>query len=144
MIPLARFRVNSPTVIHETIDNEVIIINLDTGSYYSLEKTGADIWNLIVDKVAAGEIVATLGQRYSGNRTEIEGAIRQFLSVLEEEGLIVKDRATDLPESKSLPLPPVTASDGVLALFEPPVLRKYTDMQEFILLDPIHEAEEPG
>ena len=28
--------VSSPQVIHETIDGEVIVINLGTGSYYSL------------------------------------------------------------------------------------------------------------
>src|SRR5438270_869701 len=31
-----RFRVNSPNVIHETIEGEVILIDLKTGTYYSL------------------------------------------------------------------------------------------------------------
>lgn len=30
----------------------------------------------------------------------------------------------------------------VLAPFVPPVLRKYTDMQEFMLVDPLHDVDE--
>ena len=38
------FRINNPKVIHETIDGETVIVNLDSGNYYSLDATGADIW----------------------------------------------------------------------------------------------------
>lgn len=40
-------RVNTPQVVCETIDGEVVIVNLDKGIYYSLLKTGADIWSRI-------------------------------------------------------------------------------------------------
>lgn len=43
----SQFRINAPTVISETIDGEAIIINLDTGAYYSLRETGAAVWQLI-------------------------------------------------------------------------------------------------
>ncbi|HDY70854.1 MAG TPA: PqqD family protein, partial [Nitrospirae bacterium] len=42
-----RFRINKPHVINEIIDGEVVILNLDTGNYYSMDKAGADIWGLI-------------------------------------------------------------------------------------------------
>jgi hypothetical protein len=38
-----RFRVNTPTVTHETIDGEAVIINLDSGNYYSLIEVGSFI-----------------------------------------------------------------------------------------------------
>ena len=40
-------RVNSPHVIHETIDGEVIVINLASGNYYSVKGAGADVWDVI-------------------------------------------------------------------------------------------------
>jgi len=46
----ARFRVNSPTVVSETVDGEVIMIHLDTGNYYSLRSTGSLIWDAIERK----------------------------------------------------------------------------------------------
>ena len=42
-----RFRVNSPRVMHETIEGEVIVIDLTTGSYYSLRDASAEIWREI-------------------------------------------------------------------------------------------------
>ena len=49
-----RYRINYPQVINETIDGEAIIINLVTGSYYSLDKTGAEVWELIERSLAVG------------------------------------------------------------------------------------------
>ena len=42
-----RFRVNTPNVTHETIDGEAVIINLDSGNYYSLVEVGSFIWGLL-------------------------------------------------------------------------------------------------
>ena len=39
-----RYRVNEPGVIHQSIDGETVIINLDSGAYYSLDAVGAVIW----------------------------------------------------------------------------------------------------
>ena len=38
-------------IVHETIDGETVVINLDSGSYYSLEGSGADLWS----RLLAGE-----------------------------------------------------------------------------------------
>ncbi|MDI6809774.1 MAG: hypothetical protein QME66_12490 [Candidatus Eisenbacteria bacterium] len=37
-----RFRVNQPNVIFEVFDDEVVIVNLDSGNYYSLDKSGTE------------------------------------------------------------------------------------------------------
>ena len=42
-----RLRVNRPTVISETIDGEAVVINLDSGHYYSLDGTAGEIWSLV-------------------------------------------------------------------------------------------------
>ena len=31
-----RLRINTPKIVHETIDGETVILNLDNGNYYSL------------------------------------------------------------------------------------------------------------
>ena len=40
-----RHRINSPQVVNETIQGEAIVIHLGTGTYYSLQGTGAAIWD---------------------------------------------------------------------------------------------------
>ncbi len=52
-----RFRVNTPTVTHETIDGEAVIINLDSGSYYSLVDVGATVWQFLYQRAPVSEIV---------------------------------------------------------------------------------------
>ena len=61
----ARYRINSPPVIHQTLDGEVIVVNLDTGTYYSLVGTGAAIW----DAVERGASVGRPSRRRSSGTT---------------------------------------------------------------------------
>ena len=71
-----RFRVNTPPVIHELLDGEVIVVNLDTGTYYSIPGTGAEIWTLVDQGASLDETVAALlerhdvdGRRWSSRRS---------------------------------------------------------------------------
>ena len=41
MKAMGPLRINTPTVVHEAIDGETIILNIDSGFYYSLVETGA-------------------------------------------------------------------------------------------------------
>ena len=41
---MQRLRVNAPAVVHQTIDSETVIINLERGIYYSLDRVGVDVW----------------------------------------------------------------------------------------------------
>ena len=64
-----------------------------------------------------------------------DGGLDHFLAVLEEEALIVRSEDV-MTQALSLEQP--------LQDYEPPQLMKYTDMQELILLDPIHDVDEKG
>ena len=137
-----RHRVNSPRVMHETIDDEVIVIDLTTGSYYSLRAAGAEIWHAVEHGLAEDEIVQAVGARYDGASEEIGDAVSRLLHELTDEGLI---------ESANGPGEPLPAevlfsapNDRPRARFQPPVLEKHTDMQDLILLDPVHEVDARG
>jgi hypothetical protein len=74
-----QLRINSPTVIHETIDGETVIVNLDSGNYYSLERVGADIWASIGSRLPLSEIIEDVACRYAGEREEMNHAVHQFI-----------------------------------------------------------------
>ena len=138
-----RFKINKPTIIYEDFDGEVVIINLDTGSYYSLERAGAAVWNLLEDTTTEKALVREMMQRYAGNHGEIEMAVGRFLADLRQESLIVSatdkevENAEVLAENgHRLNMPKLTL-DGL-------IVRKYTDMEELLLLDPIHQVDEMG
>jgi hypothetical protein len=141
MTPETRFKVNTPTVTHETIAGESVIINLETGNYYSLQGTGANIWALVVQNGAVSEIVDELLRFYNGIPGEIEGSVTQLLAELHSERLIIPDQATGRCNNKG-GLPITTSPDKLE--FQMPQLQKFTDMQELLLLDPIHEVDAGG
>lgn len=141
---IQHFKVAGPHVIHETLDGEVIIINLDSGSYYSLDPIGADIWAFIENGTTVEEIATMIAHHYDSNGVGIENAVSEFLEELQKEGLIIPDTGalsgrTDGPKGKI-----ETGSATTLPVFSAPVLHKYTDMEELLLLDPIHEVDETG
>jgi hypothetical protein len=70
-----RFRVNSPKVTHETVDDEVVIINLDSGSYYSMSGIGAAIWSLIDSGASIDEAAAHAAGRYAGEAESIRAGL---------------------------------------------------------------------
>lgn len=132
--------VNAPGVIGESIDGEVVVINLDSGIYYSIEKVGADLWGMLEDGCTLEEMTETVAGSYTGERSYISGAISDFVAELQTERLIVPQ--TDSRHSPA-PIPPAGAATDHRE-FEPPSLNKYEDMQDLLLLDPIHEVDNTG
>lgn len=140
-----RFRMNKPKVVHETFDdNEVVIINLDSGSYYNLDKVGTDIWRLIEDGSSVSEIAEVITHLYESSGIDIQSAVKQFLEELAQEDLIVPYAASELESFQGSKAKVETGPAATRLVFQAPVLKKYTDMQELLLLDPIHEVDETG
>jgi len=144
MTSFSRSRINSPKVINQTIDDEVIIVNLDSGNYYSLDKVGADIWQLIENGATRADIVEALTRRYDGERADIEHAADQLVADLEREELVLSEQA-EQPQHRASSNPRMEIGSETQRLrFEVPILHKYTDMQELIVLDPIHDVDDAG
>lgn len=130
------FQINSPQVIREFFDDEAVIVNLELGIYYSLDPIGAMIWGLIEQGASNTQIVEKLSQTFKLS-TNIEKDIEEFIDLLLAEELIA---ATDKTFLASLDF---INKDNKLN-YSKPTLNKYTDMQELLLLDPIHEVDGEG
>ena len=137
-------RVNTEKVSYETIDGETLIINLENGNYYSLLGTGAEVWSIVERGAAIGDIVEAIDRRYRGNRTDVEAAVNRFAADLQREGLIAHDDGPVLERTAAPDLTTPPNGGEEKRPFEAPVLSKYTDMQDLLLLDPIHEVDETG
>lgn len=133
------FRANAPRVISETAGGEAIMIDLVSGDYFSLNETGTAIWTLIEASASQAEILAALASRYDGAHEELESAVQSFLGDLEREELIVLADNGDRPAVSYEPNG--TRDRGA---FVRPQLEKFSDMQDLILIDPVHEVSERG
>ena len=132
------YRVNSPSVIYERFDDELVAINLNTGVYHSLTGIAADIFQLLAEEPSAVEMAEALTAKYSASPDEILDAITPFLQQLQNEELI----APIQPSKARGPLKVSTDETG-LPLTRPS-LEAYRDLQSLFLLDPIHEVGEQG
>lgn len=133
-----RYTIDSQKITWQTIDDEVIIIDLELGNYYTLTGVGAAIWALIEQQATFDQIVTETLAQYDAESTEaVRESVGAFVSELIREkiiGLTTSDDAVPV----SVPTPAVRAK------FEAPALEKYTDMQTLLLIDPIHEVDEKG
>lgn len=135
------YKINIPRITSQTIDGEVIIIDLQNGNYYSLTQAGAGVWSGIEDGRFSDEITDAVAAQYEGEPEVVKRSIEQFLETLLEEELIVVHESREIDDfAATLP----TAAPNGLPRFSPPSLQKYTDMQDLLLLDPIHEVDETG
>ncbi|HEX9829650.1 MAG TPA: PqqD family protein [Bacteroidota bacterium] len=133
-----RYKLNTPAVVEETFDTETVIVNLVSGFYYSATKSGVMMWNLLVNGYTATEIASQLHKHFTGTEKQFTTAVEEFRTKLLAEQLIV---AVNGDHTAPL-MPPSTIQTP--APFENPVLEKYTDMQDLLLLDPIHEVDDSG
>ena len=132
-----RFRVNSPEVISETIQGETIVINLTTGTYYSLPGSGAEVWEAAAASATVDEIAGVLRARYDAPAEEITSGVAELVEQLLAEQLITASDAAASDLAAAEPLEPKLP-------FVKPALGKYTDMQDLVLLDPVHEVDDRG
>ncbi len=127
------FQVNSPYVVSETIDGEAIIIHLESGMYFSARETAARLWGLIEQGATVKQMIGALGAETDGEALDISFGVSAFLNRLMENHLI-RPATGDAPAL-------TFAQAEVKALFVEPMLMEYRDMQNLLMLDPIHQID---
>ena len=139
-MPLSyRYRVNPQQIAYEDFDGETLAINLDTGTYYSMPGSSSRLWNLVVAGVPSTSIIAEFSDASDGDPEAISQAVREFLDRLVAEQLIVGDD-TATGEAADV----VTVPEAARTPFQPFEMNVFTDMQDLLLLDPIHDVEDAG
>ena len=141
MSSVMRFRINKPKVIQEVFEDEVVIVNLDAGTYYSLNPAGGEVWRFFEKGAAPQEIVEALAARYTDDPSRIRNEVDRLVDELVNENLIVlQPTATHA----SISTDEIIGPPSVKKSFESPTISKYTDMKDILLLDPIHEVDDAG
>lgn len=129
------YRVNGPNIVHEDFDGEMVVVNLETGCYYAFNPVGSAIWSHIEKGCTLAEMTSALTQNCTGDLSGLEQSLTNFLGELATEQLIT---AGPGPENGEAP------HSSPEIPYAPPELEKFTDMQDLLLLDPIHEVDESG
>lgn len=129
------YRIDEDRVTHEVFEGEVLAVNLDTGIYYSMPGLGGLVWTWIVEGVATSDLARLLSEACLDVPETFESDVRTFVGQLAAGGLII-------PSSTAAAVTPTMPAGR--RPFKPLKLEVFTDMQDLLLLDPIHETEDAG
>ena len=75
-------------ILHSKLDDEIAILNLRNGEYYSLNDTGALIWSMICTGDSFDEILNSLTSEYDNENNEIKSDLFDLIDELKSNGLV--------------------------------------------------------
>lgn len=131
------YRFDDSRAAYEQIEEELLIIDLQTGAYFSLRETAAALWLNAVIGMPGRRLAQALHTQYpTADVDTVARDVDTFLNVLVEAGLLVP--AADVSDAApvwDIPLP---------ATYRAPVVERYDDMQALLLIDPIHDVDMTG
>ncbi len=119
---MLRLTPNRPEVLDEVFDGEAVLVHLGTGRYYALSPAATRVWAALGSGADWTELAAGAGVA--------EPELIDFVHRLVDDQLVAV--AGDLPAR-----PDVVSADG-------PSFEVFTDMQDLLLLDPIHDINLGG
>jgi hypothetical protein len=129
------YKINDDKVISETLEGETIIINLDTGNYYSTNITAAIIWNQIQSDNSIQKILQYFINHYDENKDIIEKSITEIIDLLLKDNLILESES-NISENATEKTDDISKEP-----FITPKIEKYEDMKEMLLADPVHDVD---
>ena len=81
-----KIEVNS-SVIYQDLGGELVLLNTESGAYYSLNELGAKIWVLLKEDRSLSQIFDSLFNQYEVSRERLVIDIEKFVHVLVTDGL---------------------------------------------------------
>ena len=123
------FRPREEEVASKVIDGEAIIINLANGVYYSMDKAGAFIWDLLQAGHTLEEVIAAVTRHYDVSRQQAESNVQELVQELVQENLVISSENGKAAPAQS-------TNNGDKLPYELPKLNIYRDMGDLLALDP--------
>ena len=70
------------------VDDELLMMRLESDAYFGLDDIGARIWALLEQPVSVGAVCATLVREYDVTPEQCQRDVLRFLGDLAEKGLV--------------------------------------------------------
>ncbi|MGX5848716.1 PqqD family protein [Mesorhizobium sp. PL10] len=127
------YAVASKDIVFESFDGEAVVLDLSNGKYFGFSDSGSRVWQALSSGVAAQSLVeASAGGAATIGMADLDG----FIARLVDFGLLVPAETPEQPLSSDL-------AAELAATREPLKVDVHDDLADLIIVDPIHEVEEP-
>ncbi|MGX8010676.1 PqqD family peptide modification chaperone [Mesorhizobium sp. ORM8.1] len=126
------YAVASKDIVFESFDGEAVVLDLSNGKYFGFSDSGSAIWQALSSGVGTQALIGSA----AGAAMIDAAALEAFVAQLVEFGLLAPSDATPQPLPDGFP--------AVLAAANEPLdVSVHDDLADLIIVDPIHEVEEP-
>lgn len=88
MIDLETIVVRSGTVLDASVDDESVLMSIETGHYYTMKVTSRAIWERLDTPVRVGDLCAALADAYRAPLATVEADTLEFLNYLEAQKMV--------------------------------------------------------
>lgn len=78
----------SEDYLSNEIDGEIVMMNIETGAYVSLNPTGKSIWDLLNEPTSIDVIINSLIEEYNISKEACENDIKPFIQKLIDQKII--------------------------------------------------------
>ena len=126
----SRLRPNEEEVAAKVMDGEAILINLSNGIYYSMDKVGGVVWELIEKRHSLEEIREAISGRYEVSPEQAQADVERLANELLQENLVLE--ADDAAPRETLQ----PGDSQQRESYQSPQLNIYRDMGALLALDP--------
>jgi hypothetical protein len=117
----------------ERVNGEVIIISFNSGKYFSLSGTAADVWQFLTRGIDEPQLIELLASAWQVESLTSE-EVRPFIEDCLKEGLITEAPAGDAGVVTELP------GDLDRSKWINPSLMSFGNLKDLIMVDPVHDA----
>ncbi len=126
------YAVASRDIVFESFDGEAVVLDLSNGKYFGFSDSGSRVWQALTSGVDAQTLVGAT----AGSTTIGLADLEDFIARLLDFGLLAPAETPAQPLSGNL-------SAELAATNEPLKVDVHDDLADLIIVDPIHEVEEP-
>jgi hypothetical protein len=123
---------NAESVTSETFDEDTVVINFLTGTYFSLRGSATLIWSHLQTGSSLDDILTSVGSDAAVARAEVQTVL---------DLLIAENCVIVFPGGEAGTKPRLNNKDGA-PTYTSPVVEVFHDLQELIVIDPVHEVDE--
>lgn len=122
------YKILDAQISHNRFDDEIIAVNLATGSYFSFHNTAAELWSLLESGPATAD---SLSAAFADAPASASQEIEMFLARLRDEGLLIQ--SAEEPGR-------LTSARA----YTTPVVEEFDELRELLLADIVHDTDEAG
>ena len=72
-----------------SVQDDLMMLNIEQGAYYSMDSIGAEIWEMLKVPSSARDLVERLQQRYSVTPEQCQQDVLGFLREMRTNGMIL-------------------------------------------------------